>query len=357
MKTKSKSALPRKRRVLIIGCGGTIAMVPRPSTGVLEPAKSVKDILKLVPALAHEADVELIQIENLDSSELNQSHWTKFAAAIAKAVATKKYDGIIVLHGTDTMAYSATAVAFVLGKELPIPVVFTGSQLPLVHFGTDARFNLENSMKVVLQARKENIAEVVIVFDKLVLRATRAIKISEAAFNAFNSPAFEPLAIITATGVKFGPEARRVKSGSHFDIHDLDLKFAKGVVVLDLVPGLEPDTVFGIIRSGNCQALILRSLGAGNVPSRDGLSLIPCIKEATYLKIPVFITTKFVGGTTHAGIYGPGHAALQAGAIESGDLTDVAVQVKVMWLLGQGIRTIPELRKALLKPVVGEVTG
>ncbi len=332
-------------------------MVPDPTTGTLEPAKSVNDILKLVPALGDQADVELVQLENLDSSELNQSHWTKFATAIATAVASKKYSGIIVLHGTDTMAYSATAVAFVLGKELWIPVVFTGSQLPLVNFGTDARFNLENSMKVVLQAQEQGVAEVMIVFDKLVLRATRSIKVSEAAFNAFNSPAFEPLATITATGVKFGSEVRRVRPGNKFNADDLNRHFAKGVVVLDLVPGIEPDTVFGIIRSGNCQALILRSLGAGNVPSRDGLSLIPCIEEATKLKIPVFITTKFVGGTTHAGIYGPGHAALQAGAIESGDLTDVAVQVKVMWLLAQGVRAVKDIRKALLTPIVGEITA
>ena len=348
----------KKLRVLILGCGGTIAMVPD-REGHLVPAKTVKELVQMVPTLAEHAGLELIQLENRDSSELNPSHWTKFAMAIAQAIKSNKYDGIIVTHGTDTMAYSATAVALVLGKIVNIPVIFTGSQLPLAAFGTDARFNLENSLNAIKHAynkkRKGVVAEVMIVFNKVVLRAARAIKVSEADFIAFDTPALDHLADISATGVKYGREARKIKVGSIVK-SELDFHFQRGVVVIDLVPGLEPGIVLDMVRGGKCHALILRSLGAGNVPSLDEYSLIPCIREATKLKIPCIVTTKFVGGTTHAGIYKPGAEALKAGAIESGDLTDVAVQVKTMWLLAQGIRSKDQIQKALLTPVVGEVS-
>ncbi len=341
--------------VLILGGGGTVAMIPDPQTGTLIPAKTIEDITALVPSLAEHAVLELRQLENLDSTELNQSHWTRFGMEIAKAIETGKYDGIIFTHGTDTMAYTATAVALILGRRVTIPVIFTGSQLPLVSFGTDARFNLENAMRTIIRARQRGVAEVMIVFNKFALRACRSVKVSEADFIAFGSPAFLPLAEISAVDINFTRDTYRVAQDKPFDMSKLHFQFDRGVVVLDLVPGLEPGIVFHIIESGKCKALILRSLGAGNVPSLQEYSLIPCISQATKLRIPVVVTTKFVGGTTHAGIYGPGRAALDAGAIESGNLTDVATQVKVMWLLAQGFRS-DNIQKALLNPVCGEVS-
>ena len=353
MATK-KSTTKQKPKVLVMGCGGTIAMV-MDKHGVLRAAKTVKELLAMVPTLRHHANIDLRQLSNVDSSDLNPSDWTKFAIEIAKAVESEKYDGILVTHGTDTMAYTATAVAFVLGKKLDIPIVFTGSQLALVTFGTDARFNMENALQVLIEASKRRIAEVMIVFNDLVIRASRCIKVSEAAFAAFGSPAFPPLARISATGVTFHPEARRILKAT-FRMRDCNFYFDSDVVVLDLVPGLKPGILYDIIHSGKCKALVLRSLGAGNVPSRDEYSLIPCIEEANRLRVPVVITTKFVGGTTHAGIYGPGRAALDAGAIESGDLNDVAVHVKVAYLLAQGFRA-GTLQKALLTPLAAEVSA
>lgn len=350
----AKKKSTRKPRILILGCGGTIAMVPD-HRGVLRTAKTVGELLKMVPTLRLHADIDLRQLSNVDSSDLNPSDWTKFAIEMAKAVEGGKYDGIMVTHGTDTMAYSATAVAFVLGAKLNIPIVFTGSQLALVNFGTDARFNLENALQVLIESIRRRVAEVMIVFNDAVLRASRSIKVSEAAFGAFGSPAFPPLARLSATGVTFHPEAKKVPKAS-FRTDDCNFHFDPDVVVLDLVPGLKPGILHDIVHSGKCKALVLRSLGAGNVPSRDEYSLIPCIEQATKLKIPVVITTKFVGGTTHAGIYGPGRAALDAGAIESGDLNDVAVHVKVAYLLAQGVRS-GTLQKALLTPLAGEVSA
>lgn len=344
-----------KPRILILGCGGTIASVPN-EKGILVPAQTVQDIVDLVPSIVENADVTLLQLENLDSSELTPNHWTKFATAIATAISSGNYKGIILTHGTDTMAYSATAISIIFGTRLPIPVIFTGSQLGLVAFGTDARFNLENSFKVMIRAIEDRVAEVMIVFSDVVLRACRAVKVSDSSFRAFDSPAYLPLAMIRSSGIRFSREVHRARSNVVFRIEDLHLRFVRGVVVFDLVPGMEPGVIFDTLRSGKCNGLILRSLGVGNVPSLDEYSLIPCIEESVRLGIPVVITTKFVGGTTHARTYGPGAAAIDAGAIESGDLTDVAVQVKLMWLMNQGVRGYAEIQRALLTPVAGEVT-
>src|SRR3989338_5354586 len=306
-----------KRKIIILGFGGTIAMVPD-SSGVLKPAKSVEEIIAIVPSLKEMASVSFQELERRDSTNINPSHWAKLALKIQEI--HNQADAIIVTHGTDTMAYTAGGVALALGRGLKIPVIFTGSQLPLVAYGTDARFNLENAMKIILQAREQHLAEVMIVFSKYALRASRSIKISESDFVAFGSPAFPPLAEISSVGIRFIRETW-LASKKALKLNDLDFNFQRGVVVLDLVPGLEQGIVFDIIRGGKCQALILRSLRAGNVPSLDEYSLIPCIAAASDLKIPTIVTTKFVGGTTHAGIYKPGRAALDAGAIQNGNLT------------------------------------
>jgi len=344
-----------KRKVLILGFGGTIAMVPDDS-GVLKPAKGVEEILAIVPSLKDMAEISFLGIENLDSTNVNPSHWTKIAFEIARVHG--QYDGIIVTHGTDTMPYTASAVSLVFGRKLGIPIVFTGSQLPLVSYGTDAKFNLEWSMKTVLSACDQNVCEVMIVFNGLVLRANRTIKISEADFRAFNSYAFPPLARITATGVsRFVADAIRVESRGEPRAIDISPHFQRGILSVEVVPGVEPGILQEVLRSGKCQGLLLKSLGAGNVPSLDEYSLLPVIKLAveTY-RVPVLISTKFVGGNTIMEKYEPGKLALEAGAIPTGDMTDVAAQVKFMWALAQGHRSHDDLKQVINTSIVGEIT-
>lgn len=340
-----------KRKVVILGFGGTIAMVPD-SFGILKPAKSVEEIIAIIPSLQEMADVSFCELENRDSTNINPSHWVKLTLKIHELHDT--VDAIIVTHGTDTMAYTAGGVALALGRGLKIPIVFTGSQLPLVSHGTDARFNLENSMKTVLQACDEKIAEVMIVFSDCVLRGSRAIKTSEARFPAFDSPAFPHLARIDATGVHFIPDVLK-KDETVFSIKP---HFQRGILAIDLVPGLEPGILLEVLRSGKCQGLLLKSLGAGNVPSEDEYSLLPVIQEAVNtLKVPVLISTKFVGGRTHMDIYEPGKLALESGAIPTGDLTDVMAQVKFMWALAQGNRSHEDLKRAIHANIIGEITA
>ncbi|TAK57570.1 asparaginase [Patescibacteria group bacterium] len=341
----------KKIKVSILGFGGTIAMVPD-SKGVLKPAKSVGEIVSIVPSIKEMADVDFYELENLDSTNINPGHWIKLALHIEKI--HDNVDAIIITHGTDTMAYTASALALALGSGLKIPIIFTGSQLPLVAYGTDAKFNLENSMKTVLEACSQGIAEVMIVFNDRVLRASRSLKTSEASFLAFDSPAFPHLARIDAVGVHFIREALKVNKKFIFKVN---AKFQRGILAVELSPGLEPDILLETIKSKKCKGLLLKSFGAGNVPTEGEYSLLPMIREAVKkLKLPVLISTKFVNGKTHMGIYETGKMALDAGAIPTGDLTDVMAQVKLMWALAQGPKSLSALSKIINTDFVGEIT-
>lgn len=338
-----------KKNILILGFGGTIAMVPN-TEGVLSPAKSIEEILAIVPSLGEMADVTVKQLINLDSTNLNPAHWKILIDAIAAD--HDNYDGIIVTHGTDTMAYSACAISLAFGRGLKKPIVFTGSQLPLVDYGTDAKFNLENSLKVVIEASNQNIAEVMIVFSDYVLRGNRAIKTSESKFNAFDTPAFPHLGSITAVGVSFGPLVIKADSSIKLEINK---SFSEGVLAIELYPGIQPDVIMPSIQSGLCKALLLKSLGAGNVPSEEPYSILPLIRFATEkMNIPVLVSTKFTGGNTHMEIYEPGKLALEAGAIPTGDLTDVAAQVKCMWALDTWTKSKNEFKEIIANNIVGE---
>ncbi len=341
------------KKILIIGFGGTIAMVVDEQRKALVPAKNVEEILDLVPSIRQLAQIDFRELENLDSTNINPTHWTKLALCIRQNIG--QYDGFIVTHGTNTLAYTASALAIALGRGLKKPIVITGSQLPLINIGTDARFNLENSVKVVLKAIRENIAEVMIVFSDLILRGARSVKISESDFRAFFSPSVDPIGRIRSTGIYFEKEALRVDPSVPFDVQP---HFEQGVLTIDLTPGQNPSLIHEVLKSGKCKGIILKSHGAGSVPSLGEYSFLPLIRESVHhFKIPVLVSTKFVGGNAYKEVNDePAVEAIDAGAIPTGDLTDVMAEVKLMWLLAKGVRTYEELRKEMSKSYVEEVT-
>ena len=327
-------------------------MVPN-AAGALEPATSADDLVKYAPGLRKlGAELDVIDLLNKDSSNLTPKDWMLLINKIYEL--QSKYDGIIVTHGTDTMAYTATATSLAFGPKLTLPIIFTGSQLPIIDPGTDADVNLERSMQAMIEAINRNICEVMIVFADSVLRASRTIKVSEARFDAFDSPAFPHLADITATDIVFSPLAKKGKKGPKLTAKPQNT-FANGIVSIDVRPGLEPKLVAAITKSDESSSLILKSLGAGNVPSEKEYSLLPVIKDIVRAGKPEIIATKFIGGRTIPGLYEPGRAAIEAGAGHAGNMTDVAAEVKLMWLMGQGIRDPKKVNQAMLKSFVGEI--
>lgn len=357
------------KRILFLYSGGTIGQVPeqRGDRIVLVPPKDsavFENACKpIIAGLSHDSEIVFEYLTSKDSTNMSPNDWEKLIFRIKKAQDEEHFDGVAVAHGTDTLAYTSTALALALhGKEpgksgLRIPVCITGAQNPIYELGGDGKFNLENLFRTLYQAIELGIADVLVNFWDKVLLGCRVLKTSEKDFDAFNSPGYSPVGIINAKGVTLNGGLLR-KSADASDKLTLAPKFGRGVVSFELTPGTDPNVLLGFITGGGVSALILKSLGEGNVCCEGQYNLIPIIRQASseYMT-PIFITTKFVGGTAGGAHYEGGLEAIRAGGIPCYNHTDVAVDVKVRWLIGNGIcSSIEEFRTAMKTSYAGEVT-
>lgn len=278
------------------------------------PAENIGDLLNSVPRIQEIADIDLHVLSNVDSTNVVPEDWTKIAYFIADHM--HEYDGFVITHGANTMAYTASGLELALGQGFPKPVVITGSQLPLTVYGNDARFNLENAVKTVVKAVEEEICEVMIVFSDVILRGARSVKISESNFRAFASPAYPAIGNILSTGISFTSFAQRGKPTEPFTLQP---HFEKGVLTIELSPGQSPSLIEEIVKSGRCKGLILKSHGAGSVPTLGEFSFLPLIeKTVNHYKIPVIVSTKFLGGNSFKEVNdAPAVEAIEVGAISS----------------------------------------
>lgn len=317
------------------------------------PAKDLKTVAKLIPRLLEVADIKMEFLSGKDSTNITPEDWTRLALYIYDN--REKYDGFVITHGTNTMAYTASALSLALGPGFKKPVIITGSQLPLSVYGNDARFNFENAVKTAVLASQEKIAEVMVVFSDVVLRGARTVKVSESEFDAFKSPAFPELAKITSTGIHFGPLTKRANTSGKFELKP---HFNTSTITIDLAPGQQPSLIQTLVASGKIRGIILKSYGAGSVPTEGEYSFLPFIKKiAKEYKIPVVVATKFLGGNAYKEINDePAIQAIEAGAIPAGDMTDVMTEVKLMWVLAQGDLSEKEIQKRMLTDYTGEIT-
>jgi L-asparaginase len=321
-----------KPRICLIYTGGTIAMTKN-EDGNLAPPKNPGDFLKIAPEIRDIADIDFVPLMNKDSTNMIPADWTKMAEAVYER-RNKGYSGFVIAHGTDTMHFSSSALSFALGPYLSFPVVFTGAQTyPDIKYG-DARINLLRACKLATM----ELGEVVICFGDYIFRGCRAQKKDEKRFDAFESPAYYPIGYITED-IEITPLAEKKKN-----ILDISFKpdFAGGILLVNLIPGLEPDLIQPIIEMEQCKGVILQSFGAGNVPHEKEFSFIPLIKKAAKLKKPVIITSQFPGHSTLGTEYEAGIVAHEAGAIPTGNMTSAAAAVKFRWILAQVLKEIGE---------------
>lgn len=339
------------KKILLIGYGGTI--FSEIENKVVKTLKKIEEITALIPNLSDVADMELVILSDLDSTNVTPYDWTKIANYIAKRY--EEFDGFLIAHGTNTMSYTASALALALGSGLTKPVVITGSQLPLGVKRTDAQFNLENALHATVKASEAGIAEVMISFWDVVLRGGRSVKVNESDFHAFDSPTYMPIANIRSTGIHFNAYAKKIDTTKEFRIIP---QFDLGVLTIDLIPGQLPSLIEIVLESGRCRGLILKSHGAGSVPDVTDFSFIRLIKDAVNIyRVPVLVSTKFLGGNASKDVNDePAVKAIEAGAIHTADMTDVMVETKLMWLLARGYRDVASLRELMTKDFVGEVT-
>ena len=328
-------------KVCILFAGGTIGMVRNPKTGVLQPATDASEILRDVPELQKYVQLDLKMVVNIDSSNMNPDHWTEIAKSIKNLY--DKYEGFVVVQGTDTMSYTASALSFAL-QNLSKPIILTGSLIPLSEIGADGRNNL---VYACLTATLD-IAEVCVVFANRIIRGNRAKKHHESFVDVFHSPNYPYLGELGRPTALFEWRKKRRKRVLTFHPN-----FDPKISVLKLFPGFDPYIIERAIER-DAHGIIIEGFGPGNVPFLEN-SIIPQIQKAINKNIPVVIANQLEKGVTNLNAYEGGFAALKAGAISSHDMTIEATIAKLMWTLGH-TRKMSEIKSTMEKDLAGELS-
>lgn len=333
--------LPRVR-LLLLHTGGTLMMRGGDGEAPLEPDVYTQDLLAELPVLRKIAEIEARILFNLDSADMQPHHWVEIGRVVHEAL--PRYDGVVVIHGTDTMAYSASALAFLL-PALDRPVVLTGSQRPLADVRTDARTNLVDACLLATS----RIPEVGIAFGSKLLRGCRATKLDAWGMSAFGSPCCPPLAEL-GVSVHLAPHTLPPRP-----LGDFDDRIEPRVLAFRTFPGLDPGLLMGALTAG-VKGLVVEAFGTGNVPLLEN-SLIPVFDAARGIDVPVVIVSQSPRGAVDLGRYAGGVAAARAGAIGAGDMTPEAALTKLMVTLGRagGQGAVRAAREAFSRSWVGEM--
>jgi L-asparaginase len=323
--------------IAVLYVGGSIGMIRNQKTGRIEPIESIAEIHRFLPEIQREAALKFFPIANLGSSEVTPDHWVTIATTIAKNY--DAFDGFVVIHGTNTMSYTAAALSFAL-QGLSKPVVLTGAIMPLNELSGDGRMNLVFAVRAAML----DLAEVCIVLGSRVLRGSRAKKVDQSLFRTFETPKFPPLAEFH-TDVTLHPQ-RMVRRKRRLEPR---IAFNTNVVTVTLHPGL-PDALFQAIRSIRPDGIVLRAYGQGMLPE----SLFPWLRQLHEDGIPVVITSQLLRGNIDLHLYRKQVALEKIGVISGKNLTHEAALVKLMWTLAHA-KGMNRVRDIMERNLVGEL--
>ncbi len=329
----------------LIYTGGTIGMVRR-NDGALEPA-GIEDMLIYAPELDLVAQWDYATLSPpRDSVDLGPQDWLRLARHIGQRY--HRYDGFVILHGTDTMVYTAAALSFLL-EGLQKPVILTGAQLPIGSVRNDARNNLITAMSLAA-SKHPQVQEVGIFFDDHLLRGNRAIKTSIFDFDAFSSPNFPPLARV-GVSTQFPTLPPRPPAPEHLHVYQ---QLATDVALIKLFPGITPHLLAALL-DAPIKGLVLETFGSGNVPATPGL--MDVIKQAvTQRNLLAVAITQQQRGSVQLNAYAAGQQLLEAGVVSGHDMTPYTALVKLMFLLGQKNMPLNTLQQQLTSNLRGELT-
>jgi L-asparaginase len=330
--------MDEKKSILLLTTGGTIASMP--GSDGLEPHRSGV-MERELQQLQTYYDITVEDVMCLDSSNIRPQEWQQIAEAVFRLRGS--FDGIVISHGTDTMAYSACAVSFML-PDIDVPVVFTGSQLPLAALVSDGPDNLRTAFAMAASGYPG----VFLAFDRKVMLGCRAVKVRATDFSAFESINAQYAARVTGLGLTVDERViPRVKGPAR-----LVSAISDEVFLLKLTPGLSPK-IFDTLADMGYKGIVIEAFGLGGVNVlNEGLS---GIRSAVEKGISVVITTQCLYDSSDLRVYQVGNRLLQLGVIQGRDMTTEAAMTKLMWAIGQGMNQ-KEIRKLFTLSLAGEIT-
>ena len=320
------------KKILLIGTGGTIASEMTDSG--LAPELTSGQLLARIPGIPDICQAECLQLMNLDSTNITPGHWLRLARCVRENY--DRYDGFVITHGTDTMAYTAAALRYLI-QSSPKPVVLTGAQKPIGFDTTDSRMNLLDAFTVAAAG----LPGVLLVFSGRVILGTRAQKTRSKSFQAFSSINFPELAVVR-DGV-LPPSIRRDRPASPVFCDTLEQR----VALLKLTPGCDREALAFLLERND--ALIIESIGVGGLPETGGFH--DSVRRWTKRGKTVVLTTQVQREGSDVAVYHVGHRLKEnAGVLEAYDMTTEAVLAKLMWILGR-TRDPEEVRRLFYTPV------
>ena len=337
-------------KVLLIYTGGTIGMIKDLETRALKPF-DFEQITKEVPELKRfDCEVDTFSFENpLDSSDMEPEIWIQIAGIIEEKYTL--YDGFVILHGSDTMAFTASALSFML-HGLNKPVILTGSQLPIGTIRTDGKENLITAIEIAAakKANKPLAPEVAIYFEYNLYRGNRTTKVNSEDFEAFNSFNYPLLA---EAGIKIKYNTRNILDVDTESKLSVYKKFDRNVASLKLFPGITKEFVSHFMKTPGLKAMVLETFGSGNATSEDWF--LSLLKKAIDKEVVIVNVTQCKGGGVDQSKYESGNSLEAIGVISGGDITFEAAITKLMLLLG-GKTSAEKIKTKFLSPFCGEIS-